>query len=191
MELAGIGDILKVPQRKLSFGQRKRCELVAGFLHAPQIIFLDEPTNALDLINARKIREFIKEKGREGKSTILLTSHNLADIEQVCERVLIINAGKIVFDGALRHLERMESAKRQIRIVFRGPWAAEKIRALGDLREENGSEIVLQVETAKAAEVASFLLAHFPVQDLSIADTPLEKIIESIYLGTVPRPIGK
>jgi ABC-2 type transport system ATP-binding protein len=191
VELAGIGDILKVPQRKLSFGQRKRCELVAGFLHAPQIIFLDEPTNALDLINARKIREFIKEKGREGKSTILLTSHNLADIEQVCERVLIINAGKIVFDGALRHLERMESAKRQIRIVFRGPWAAEKIRALGDLREENGSEIVLQVETAKAAEVASFLLAHFPVQDLSIADTPLEKIIESIYLGTVPRPIGK
>ena len=95
VELAEIGDILKVPQRKLSFGQRKRCEMVAGLLHDPKVIFLDEPTNALDLINARKIREFIKEKGKEGKSTIILTSHNLADIEQVCKGSLLSMRGKL------------------------------------------------------------------------------------------------
>ena len=83
VELAGIGGILKIPQRKLSFGQRKRCELVAALLHDPKVIFLDEPTNAIDLINARKIREFISEKGKEGRHTIILTSHNMADIEQV------------------------------------------------------------------------------------------------------------
>ena len=97
MELA---EILKVPQRKLSFGQRKRCELVAALLHDPTVIFLDEPTNALELTNARKIRDFIREKGKKGGHSIILTSHNMSDIEEVCDRVVIINLGKIVFDRA-------------------------------------------------------------------------------------------
>jgi ABC-2 type transport system ATP-binding protein len=181
IEMAEIGDILKTPQRKLSFGQRKRCELVAGLLHDPQIIFLDEPTNALDLINARKIREFIREKGKEGKSTILLTSHNLADIEQVCERIVIITAGKIVFDGSLRNLSGMDGFKRRIKIVFRGPWAEEKVRALGEIQGGDGEEILLEVQPEKVAETASLLFAQFPVKDLSITEPSLERIIESIY----------
>ncbi len=189
IELAEIGDILKVPQRKLSFGQRKRCELVAGLLHEPKIIFLDEPTNALDLINARKIREFIKEKGKEGKSAIILTSHNIADIEQVCERVVIIHSGKIAFDGSIHDLSRLDGVKRQMRIVFHGPWAVEKIEALGKINEGDGQEILLEVDAEKATEVASILFACFPVQDLSITGTPLEKIIESIYLeGSAVHP---
>ena len=181
-ELAEIGDILKVPQRKLSFGQRKRCKLVTGLLHGPKIIFLDEPTNALDLINARKIREFIKEKRKEGESTINLTSHNVADIEQVCERVVIINLGKIAFDGCIRDLSRMDGVKRQMRIVFHGPWSAEKIKVLGNINEGDGQEILREVDAEKATEVASILFANFPVRDLSMTSTPLEKIIESIYL---------
>jgi len=182
IELAEIGDLLKVPQRKLSFGQRKRCELVAGLLHSPKIIFLDEPTNALDLVNARKIREFIKEKGKARGSTIIITSHNVADIEQVCERVIIINLGKIAFDGSIRDLSRLDGVKRQMRIIFHGPWAAEKIKALGNINEGDGQEILLEVDAEKATEVASILFANFPVRDLSITRTPLEKIIESIYL---------
>jgi ABC-2 type transport system ATP-binding protein len=182
VELAEIEDILKVPQRKLSFGQRKRCELVAALLHDPQVIFLDEPTNALDLINARKIREFIKEKGKEGECSIILTSHNMSDIEQVCQRVIIINAGRIVFNGGIRELSRQDGIKRQIRVEFNGPWAIDEVKKIGAVKERNGQEILLEVESEKAASVASHLFANFPVKDIGIANLPLEKIIESIYL---------
>jgi ABC-2 type transport system ATP-binding protein len=183
IEMAEIGDILKVPQRKLSFGQRKRCELVAALLHNPRVIFLDEPTNAMDLINARKIREFIKEKGKEGECTIILTSHNMSDIEQVCDRLLIINKGKIVFDGNIGDLSCMDGVKKQIRIIFNGSWNEDKIEKLGRIVENNGQEVLLEVEPDRATSVASNLFANFPVKDVTITGTSLEKIIESIYLG--------
>jgi ABC-2 type transport system ATP-binding protein len=182
VELAEIGEILKVPQRKLSFGQRKRCELVAALLHDPRIIFLDEPTNALDLINARKVREFIRARGREGKYTIILTSHIMSDIEQVCDRVVVINQGKIAFDGSIRNLNRLDGLKKEIRVVFKGPWSVGLIERLGKIRQMNGQEVLIEVEPDQAASVASDLFAHFPVQDISITDPPLETIIESIYL---------
>jgi ABC-2 type transport system ATP-binding protein len=183
VELAEIGDILKVPQRKLSVGQRKRCELVAALLHNPKVIFLDEPTNAIDLINARKIREFIKLKGKEAKYTIILTSHNMADIEQVCERVMIINMGKIVFDGSIQDLNRMNGVRKQIRIVFDGGCSTDQVGRLGKIIEKNGYEVLLEVEADMAATVASNLFNHFPIKDIGITNPPLEKIIESIYLG--------
>lgn len=182
IDLAEIGDILKVPQRKLSFGQRKRCELVGALLHDPGVIFLDEPTNALDLVNARKIREFIKEKGREGKCTIILTSHNMADIEQVCERVVVINTGKIVFDGSIRELGRMDGFKKQIRVVFNGPWVMDQVSKLGRIIEKNDQEILLEVEPGEAASVASNLFANLPIKDIGIMSPRLETIIESMYL---------
>ena len=181
VELAEIGGILNVPQRKLSFGQRKRCELVAGLLHDPRVIFLDEPTNAMDLINARKIREFIKKLGEGGKQTIILTSHNMSDIEQVCGRVIVINRGKIVFDGATRELQRMDGLKKQIRIVFNGPWSVDRIQKLGVIRQMNNSEIMIDVASDKVAAVASRLFTEYPVKDISIAEPKLEAVIEDIY----------
>ncbi|MGE5800013.1 MAG: ABC transporter ATP-binding protein, partial [Syntrophaceae bacterium] len=136
--MAGIGDILDVPQRKLSAGERKRCELVAAFLHSPSVIFLDEPTNALDLINARRIREFIRETGRENRHTVILTSHNMADIEQVCERIIVINRGRIAFDGKAVELYNAKGHKKQIRIVFDGPVTKEALGGLGTIRKMNG-----------------------------------------------------
>lgn len=183
VELAEIVDILKVPQRKLSVGQRKRCELVAALLHDPKVIFLDEPTNALDLINARKIREFIKSKGKGDRYTIILTSHNMADIEQVCERVIIINMGKIVYDGRIQDLSGFNGNKKQIKTVFDGPWDIEYIEKLGKIIEKNGQEVLIEVEPTKAASVASHLFSNFSVRDISITNPPLEKVIESIYLG--------
>jgi len=183
VDLAEIGDILKVPQRKLSFGQRKRCELVAALLHDPTVIFLDEPTNGLDLINARKIREFIREKGEQGRQAIMLTSHNMSDIEQTCDRVVVINLGRTVFDGDFRDLTRMNGFKKQIRAVFNGPWVQEQLVQLGSIREVSEQEVLLEVETDTAASVAAHLFANFPIQDIDIKDPPLEQVIESIYLG--------
>ena len=181
IELAGIGDILRVPQRKLSAGERKRCELVAALLHDPKVIFLDEPTNALDLISAGKIREFIREKGKAGRHTIILTSHNMADIEQVCERVVIINKGKIVCDEGIRELSRHNRFKKQIRIVFDGPWALSQVEGLGDIVRVDAQEVLLEVDRERAASVASRLFSHYPVKDIGIMDQPLEKIIESFF----------
>ncbi len=191
VEMAEIGDLLHAPQRKLSFGQRKRCELVAGLLHDPQMIFLDEPTNALDLINARKIREFIKKSGKEKKPTVILTSHHMADIEQVCERVIIMNAGKIVFDGPIRDLSRLDRAKREVRILFHGSWDFERLKEMGNIKEAEGQQVVLEVEADKTADISSVLLSSFPVRDVTITGTPLETIIESFYLAEGSKPGAK
>ena len=139
------------------------------------------PTNALDLINAKKVREFIRQKGREGKYTIILTSHNIADIEQVCERIVIINMGKIVFDGRTQELNRMDGVRKQIKVVFDGPWAMGEVKNLGKIIGKNGHEVRLEVEPDKAASVASSLFAQFPIKDISITSQPLETIIETIY----------
>ncbi len=182
VEMAEIGDILKTPQRKLSFGQRKRCELVASLLHEPKVIFLDEPTNAMDLINAKKLRDFIKEQGKEGNRTIIITSHNMSDIENVCDRVVIINRGNIVFDNPIEILKRMHGFRRQIRIFFSGPWKVEEIAMLGDIIKQNDREVILEVEPEKTLTVVSHLFQTYPVKDISIEGPGLERIIESIYL---------
>jgi ABC-2 type transport system ATP-binding protein len=182
VEMAEIGDILKTPQRKLSFGERKRCELVASLLHDPKVIFLDEPTNAMDLLNAKKLRDFIKEQGKEGNRTIILTSHNMSDIENVCDRVVIINRGNIVFDNPIEILKRMDGFRRQIRIFFSGPWEIEKIAILGEIIKQNDREVFLEVEPEKTSSVVSHLFETHPVKDISIEGPGLERIIESIYL---------
>jgi ABC-2 type transport system ATP-binding protein len=179
VELAEIADILKVPQRKLSFGQR--CELVAALLHDPRVIFLDEPTNAMDLVSAKKIRGFIRKLQEQKEYTIILTSHNLSDIEQVCERVIIINQGRIAYDGDIRHLCSLEGFRKKIHVVFDGPWNQEAATKLGDMRKINNREILLEVVHDKAAQAASYLFATFPVKDISISEPTLETIIESIY----------
>jgi ABC-2 type transport system ATP-binding protein len=183
VQLAEIEKILKVPQRKLSVGQRKRCELVAALLHDPTVIFLDEPTNAIDLISTKKIREFIREKGKAGRYAIILTSHNMADIEQVCERLIIINTGKIVYDGSMQDLGRLNGCNKQIKAVFNEPFVIEKIEKLGKIIEKNGWEVLLEVESNRAASVVSYLFSNFSVRDISVTNPPLEKMVEATYLN--------
>jgi len=182
VEMAEIGEILNTPQRKLSFGQRKRCELAASLLHDPKVIFLDEPTNAMDLINARRLRDFIKEQGKEGHRTIIITSHNMSDIQNVCDRVVIINRGRIVFDDPIEALQRMQGFRRQIRVVFDGPWDADDVGKRGIITKKNDREVCLEVDAEETPSVASDLFASYPVKDISIEGPGLERIIESIYL---------
>jgi ABC-2 type transport system ATP-binding protein len=181
VEMADIRHILRVPQRKLSFGQRRRCELVAALLHNPEVIFLDEPTNAMDLVNARKIREFIKQRGREQDQTILVTSHIISDIEEVCDRVVIVNEGRIVYDGSLQGLHQAGGYRKQMRVSFAEAPAMDELRILGISAVLTGSELAMDVNADEAASVASFLFSKFRIQDLSIKEMPLEKVIESFY----------
>lgn len=181
IELAEIGDILAVPQRKLSFGQRKRCELAAALLHDPKIILLDEPTNAMDLLSAGRVRTFIREEAREGNRAVIVTSHNMSDIESVCERVTILDKGRILFDGLRRDLNHADRAVKRIRIRFQGPWQIESLRQLGKVTLLQEDEICLEVEPAHAPQAAYHLLSTSAVRDISITDPPLEEILGSIY----------
>lgn len=179
--VAEIGDILCVPQRKLSFGQRKRCELAAALLHDPKILLLDEPTNAMDLLSAGRVREFIREEAREGNRAVILASHNMSDIESVCERVTILDKGRILYDGPRRNLYHSHRPVKWIRVRFQGPWQMESLRPLGKVTLLQEDEISLETEPARAPEVASRLLATSAVRDISITDPPLEEVLAAIY----------
>lgn len=181
IELAEIGDILTVPQRKLSFGQRKRCELAAALLHDPKIILLDEPTNAMDLMSAGRVRQFIREEAREGNRAVIVTSHNMSDIEGVCDRVTILDRGALLYDGPRRDLNHIDRSVKRIRVRFQGPWQMETLGQLGAVTFSTEDEVHLEVEPGRAAAVASRLLTQMPVQDIGITDPPLEEILAKIY----------
>jgi ABC-2 type transport system ATP-binding protein len=181
IEVAEIGDILTVPQRKLSFGQRKRCELAAVLLHDPKLILLDEPTNAMDILSAGRVRQFIREEAREGNRAVIVTSHNMSDIEGVCERVTILDKGKILYDGLRRDLNHAGRPVKRIRVRFHGPWRMESVRQLGKVTILQEDEISLEVEPDQAPRTASHLLSTSAVRDISITDPPLEEILGSIY----------
>lgn len=181
IDLAQIGDILRVPQRKLSFGQRKRCELAAVLLHDPRVILLDEPTNAMDLVSAGRVRAFIREEAYEGNRAVIVTSHNMSDIENVCERVTILDKGRIIFDGPRRNLNHSDRSVKRIRVRFQGPWQLESLRQMGKVTLLQEDEISLEIEPAHAPMAASRLLATSAVRDISITDPPLEEILAAIY----------
>jgi ABC-2 type transport system ATP-binding protein len=187
IEVAEIGDILTVPQRKLSFGQRKRCELAAALLHDPKVILLDEPTNAMDLLSAGRVRRFIREEAREGNRAVIVTSHNMSDIESVCERVTIMDKGRIVYDGLRRDLNHADRSVKRIRVRFQGPWQMDSLRQLGKVTLLQEDEVILEVEPSLAPRAASSLLAGSAVRDISITDPPLEEILGAIY----GRPSGE
>ena len=182
IELADIGEILTVPQRKLSFGQRKRCELAAALLHDPKIILLYEPTNAMDIVSAGRVRQFIREMAIDGRNVIIVTSHNTYDIENVCERVTILDRGGIVYDGSLENLNHAKRPIKRIRVRFNGPWHVDQLQPLGQIAFHRETEALLEVEPERAPSVASYLLSHMPVRDIGITDPSLEEILESIYL---------
>lgn len=181
VELVGIKDILKIPQRKLSFGQRRCCELVAALLHGPEVVFLDEPTNALDLVNARRLREFIRQHGKDQGQTIIVTSHIISDIEQVCNRLIIINTGKIVFDGGLADLRRVGAQRKHLRASLGKLPDSAELAKLGSDYVFEGDELRLDVRVDEAASIVSHLYAGFAVKDITITEVPLESIIESFY----------
>jgi ABC-2 type transport system ATP-binding protein len=182
IELADIGEILTVPQRKLSFGQRKRCELAAALLHDPKIILLDEPTNAMDIVSAGRVRQFIREMAIDGRNVIIVTSHNTYDIENVCGRVTILDRGGIVYDGSLENLNHAIRPIKRIRVRFEGSWHVGQLQSLGKVAFHKETEALLEVEPERAPSVASYLLSHMPVRDIGITDPSLEEILESIYL---------
>ncbi|HEV2339538.1 MAG TPA: ATP-binding cassette domain-containing protein [Patescibacteria group bacterium] len=183
VELLDIADILKVQVRKLSLGQRMKCELVAALLHNPKVLFLDEPTIGLDVVMQKKLREFIKAYNEKYKATIILTSHYMGDVEALCKRVIIINHGTILFDGLLSHLVKKFAPYKLISVVFRETPDQKKIEKLeGEIKEFQSGQLLLRVSQAKANETIANLLKSFSIADITIEDPDIEDIIRDVFV---------
>lgn len=187
IKLLDVKDILKIQVRKLSLGQRMKCELIAALLHSPKVLFLDEPTIGLDVVMQKTMRDFLKEYNREFKSTIILTSHYMGDVKELCERVIVIDSGKILFDGKLQNVIDRFARNKILTIVFSKDIDQRKLAEFGDVREYEFPKARVNVPRHKAAEKAAKLLEEFPVADLTIEEPPIEAIIRELFTGKLKK----
>ena len=181
-ELLDIGDLLEVPVKKLSLGERMKAELACAILHYPKILLLDEPTLGLDLVMQKKLRNFIRDYNRETGSTILLTSHNMADVEELCKRVIIIDGGRILYDGDLSKIVERYAPDKLVTLTSSVPLDIAGLKALGKVISHNGSSAELEIPRKDVSRVMGLLLAQVPVVDLSIEELPIEEIIRRVFL---------
>ena len=177
-------DLFDVPVRSLSLGQRMRCELVAAVLHAPQVLFLDEPTIGMDLVAKQRFRELVVRLNRERHTTIFLTSHDVADVEQVAKRVIVINGGTIIYDNRVAAMRRSVLSTKLIEVRFEEAPAGGSLDfdGLRVLRESDTDyKLVVDTQRRSIRDVLDTLLDTQRVADISVLDPPLEDVIARIY----------
>jgi ABC-2 type transport system ATP-binding protein len=182
-ELLAVKDKLNVMVRELSLGERMKMELIAALLHQPKVLFLDEPTIGLDVISQKTVREFLREYNAKQKTTILLTSHYMADIQELCRRVIIIDHGTIFFDGSLSEIVDRFADSKLITIRCDGAEAhpKESLARYGELVEQSAGSIKLKVKRDRVIPVCKALLDDLPVSDIDIQEVPIEDVIRQIF----------
>jgi ABC-2 type transport system ATP-binding protein len=183
VELLELGDLVRKPVRNLSLGERMKAELVGVLLHAPRVLFLDEPTIGLDVTSQKRVRGFVAEYNRRHGATVLLTSHYMADVLALCRRVIVIHQGRILFDGDLGALTARFSASKTISVTLAEP--LEDPGRYGELVAAEGPRVVLKVDRAAASAVAARLLADHQVTDLTIEDPPIDDVIDRVFTDKV------
>jgi len=183
VELLGVADKLNVMVRELSLGERMKMELIAALIHRPRVLFLDEPTIGLDVVSQRAVRLFLRDYNRRHKVTIILTSHYMADIKELCERVIVIHKGRKIYDGALDRLESgSESRRKIVRFVPKDSAFPESWRSrFGETKRGADGTFTLRVSSDEIVAVAQEVLAAGPVADITIEDVPLEDTIAEIF----------
>ena len=185
VELFELEEIIHTPARKLSLGQRMRCEIAASLLHRPEIIFLDEPTIGLDPVAKASIRDLIRRANKEEGVTVFLTSHDAGDIEQLCKRVVIINHGEVILDDTVNSLRRDFMKTREIDLKLDSPFDGALIMPGVTVVKSKGYGVKLAVDIAVAPidAVVGEILRTYHVQDITIQSQPMEEIIAAIYRG--------
>ncbi len=187
VDLLDMEALLTKPVRNLSLGERMKCELVAGLLHRPAILFLDEPTLGLDVSMQGRLRRFLAEYNHRSGVTIMLTSHYMADVVALCPRVILIHQGSLLYDGDLEALARQLAPFKLIRVSLKNGRSAgdpgwELPESVEVVASENG-RLTLRVGRAEAPAVTAHLLRSLPVADLAVEDPPIEAVIDQIYTG--------
>jgi len=182
VELFEVSDYLDAPVRKLSLGERMRCEIAASLLHRPRILFLDEPTIGLDVVVKQRIRDLILELNQQEEVTVFLTSHDAGDVEVLCKRAMVINHGEVIFDDRVSTLKRDFIRSKTISLKLGEPWAGFDGRGVRVLKHK-GYGVKLHVDTTVAPieDVIGQLLARYAIADLNVDNPPMEEIIARIY----------
>ena len=182
VELLDIKDVIDVQVRKLSLGQRMKCELVAALLHKPKILFLDEPTIGLDVVAQKNIRDFIKKYNEKKNTTIILTSHYMEDISQLCKRVIIINFGKIIYDGQLDDLIKKYAPYKLLNITFNKSVARKDVDSYGIIDKFSSYNVIFKIDREKVKDVAAKILtSKLPVDDILIDEVEVDEVVRRIF----------
>jgi ABC-2 type transport system ATP-binding protein len=183
VELLGLDSFLDTPVRQLSLGQRMRGDLAAALVHDPEILYLDEPTIGLDVVAKQRIREFLIELNREARTTVLLTTHDMSDIAHLCQRMLIIDQGRLIYDGGVAEIRERFGTARTLVVdleedeVFAGVPSAELVREDGPRKW-----LRFQREAISAADLIARVAARYRLRDLTIEEPEIEEIVRRIYL---------
>ncbi len=185
-DLLSIGEFINTPVRKLSLGQRMRCDLAAALLHDPPILYLDEPTIGLDVVAKYRVREFLKEINSERKTTIILTTHDLSDIEKLCTRMMIIDHGRIIYDGTVEEIKRRYGKKRMLIVDLAGDYSeidvygAEVIR-----RVDHRVWLQFDRDQVTASKLIAQITQKYDIIDLTLEEPEIETIVAGIYEGGI------
>jgi ABC-2 type transport system ATP-binding protein len=182
-ELLNVKEKLNVSVRELSLGERMKMELIASLLHEPKVLFLDEPTIGLDVTSQKTVRDFIRRHNAKNKTTILLTSHYMADIQELCERVIIIDHGKLFFDGKLSDIVDRFADSKLVTIQCDKPEEvpADKLASYGEVIEKTSELIKFKVKRDRVIATCKLLLDDLPVTDIDIQEVPIEDVIRQIF----------
>ena len=186
-ETLKLKELLHVPIRNMSLGQKMRAELAATLIHEPQVVYLDEPTIGLDLLVKERIREFIKEQNRTRGTTVVLTTHDLGDIEELCKRVIIIDNGKLIYDGPLSLIKERFGKHRVITFETTSLPGNLTVPDGAKILQADGSKLIVRFDRtqASASQVAAALMKQVEVKDFSLSEPDLASIIKQIYSGAL------
>lgn len=182
VELLDLGDLVNKPTRQLSLGERMKCELAAALLHRPRVLFLDEPTIGLDVTMQAAVRSFIREYNERHGATVLLTSHYMDDVAALCPRVIVIDQGRLIYDGSLENLVRQTNPDKRVTFRLGAPIPPTDWKRFGaEVVSSQEEQIQLQVHGGKLPEFVSWAMEHLPVVDLVITDPPLEEVLSELF----------
>ncbi|MFC9425360.1 ATP-binding cassette domain-containing protein [Streptomyces sp. NPDC056987] len=186
VELLDLGELLDVPVRQLSLGQRMRGDIAAALLHDPEVLYLDEPTIGLDVVSKAKVREFLRDLNAERATTVLLTTHDLTDIEQLCRRVMVIDHGRLLYDGALAGLHEVGESERTLVVDLERELPPVDVAGVGAgarvVKVEGPRQWLAFPATESAAPLVARIAAEYPLVDLSVREPDIESVIAKMYV---------
>jgi ABC-2 type transport system ATP-binding protein len=181
VELLGLASVVHKPVRQLSLGERMKCELVASLLHGPRVLFLDEPTIGMDVSMQLALREFVRRHNEQHGATVVLTSHYMQDVAALCPRIVVIDEGRLRFDGSLEELRRRIRPLRRVSVRFDAPPDDAALADLADRVEREGDRVVLDVSRDAVPRAVERLLALPTSSDLTVEDAPLEEVMRELF----------
>jgi ABC-2 type transport system ATP-binding protein len=179
--LLDVKDVLNIQVRNLSLGQRMKMELIAALIHSPKVLFLDEPTIGLDVVMQKNLREFIRQYNQTYEATIILTSHYMADVLELCKRVIVINHGGIIYDGLLSELMRSHSSYKQLTFVLSKTIEPRTYASIEGVVSYEHPSLVLRIPSNEIQKTLTKCMKTLPIEDMTISDPPIEEIIRTMF----------